>query len=197
MLHYSVDNELMSDLYRDYRQMKGAEYAQLHELGEHYLSLIEGYDLEESTIKTLQGLVQFETEEELESVENGIVHGYLTAKAALRKEQAEYKEFVRMFDGEEQQALNGLSEYVVGQKKIPYKIKNRILHVDVLSTPAMSLELDFADADVIFSDNYFFLTGEEYEVKMQKSEIRKGFFADAEDVQSRLKVRTLADTYER
>ena len=57
MLHYSVDNELMSDLYRDYRQMKGAEYAQLHELGEHYLSLIEGYDLEESTIKTLQGLV--------------------------------------------------------------------------------------------------------------------------------------------
>ena len=145
MLHYSVDNELMSDLYRDYRQMKGAEYAQLHELGEHYLSLIEGYDLEESTIKTLQGLVQFETEEELESVENGIVHGYLTAKAALRKEQAEYKEFVRMFDGEQQQALNGLSEYVVGQKKIPYKIKNRILHVDVLSTPAMSLELDFAD----------------------------------------------------
>ena len=124
MLHYSVDNELMSDLYRDYRQMKGAEYAQLHELDEHYLSLIEGYDLEESTIKTLQGLVQFETEEELESVENGIVHGYLTAKAALRKEQAEYKEFVRMFDGEEQQALNGLSEYVVGQKKIPYKIKN-------------------------------------------------------------------------
>ena len=66
MLHYSVDNELMSDLYRDYRQMKGAEYAQLHELGEHYLSLIEGYDLEESTIKTLQGLVQFETEEELD-----------------------------------------------------------------------------------------------------------------------------------
>ena len=59
------------------------------------------------------------------------------------------------------------------------------------------VELDFADADVIFSDNYFFLTGEEYEVKMQKSEIRKGFFADAEDVQSRLKVRTLADTYER
>lgn len=45
----------------------------------------------------------------------------MTAKAALRKEQAEYKEFVRMFDGEEQQALNGLSEYVVGQKKIPYK----------------------------------------------------------------------------
>ena len=53
---------------------------------------------------------------------------------------------LRMFDGEERQALNGLSEYVVGQKEgTPYKIKNRILHVDVLSTPAMSLELDFAD----------------------------------------------------
>ena len=83
MLHYSVDNELMSDLYRDYRQMKGAEYAQLHELGEHYLSLIEGYDLEESTIKTLQGLVQFETEEELESVENGIVQIQIILKDLL------------------------------------------------------------------------------------------------------------------
>lgn len=145
MLHYSVDNELMSDFYRDYRQMKGAEYAQLHALGEHYLSLAEGYDLADSTMKTIHGMIQFETDEELESVENGLVHGYLTAKADLRKEQAEYKEFVGMFAGEEQQALNGLAEYVVGQKKIPYKIKNRILHVDVLSTPAMSLELDFSD----------------------------------------------------
>lgn len=53
----------------------------------------------------------------------------MTAKAALRKEQAEYKEFVRMFDGEEQQALNGLSEYVLDRRRIPYKIKNKRLHV--------------------------------------------------------------------
>ncbi len=145
MLHYSVDNEIMSDLYRDYRQMKGAEYEQIHALGEHYLAMAEGYDLAESTIKAIQGLISFKTEEELESTETSIVHGYLTAKADLRKEQAEYKEFVETFSGEERQALNGLSEYVVRQKKIPYKIKNRTLHIDVLSTPAMSLELDFMD----------------------------------------------------
>ena len=85
MLHYSVDNELMSDLYRDYRQMKGAEYAQLHELGEHYLSLIEGYDLEESTIKTLQGLVQFETEEELESVETRYCTWLFDCESSIKK----------------------------------------------------------------------------------------------------------------
>ena len=57
------------------------------------------------------------------------------------------------------------------------------------------VELDFADADVVFDDNYFFLTGEEYEVKIEKSEIYKGTFADAQDVKNRLQVRTLADTY--
>lgn len=145
MLHYSVDNELMSDLYRDYRQVKGASPEQLHTLGERYLNLSSGYDLADSTIQTLQKLAGFETEEELEVAENGIVHGYLTAKADLRKEQAEYKAFVQLFDGEAKKALSGLAEYVVGQKKIPYKIKNRILHIDVLSTPAMSLELDFSD----------------------------------------------------
>jgi len=145
MLHYSVDHELMSDLYRDYRQIKGAEYEQIHALGEHYLAIAQDYDLADSTMKSIQGLIRFQTDEELEGVETGIVHGYLTAKAALRKEQAEYREFVELFNGEEKQALNGLAEYVVGQKRIPYKIKNRTLHVDVLSTPALSLELDFTD----------------------------------------------------
>ena len=44
MLHYSVDHELMSDLYRDYRQIKGAEYEQIHALGEHYLAIAQEYD---------------------------------------------------------------------------------------------------------------------------------------------------------
>ena len=118
MLHYSVDHELMSDLYRDYRQIKGAEYEQIHALGEHYLAIAQDYDLADSTMKSIQGLIRFQTDEELEGVETGIVHGYLTAKAALRKEQAEYREFVELFNGEEKQALNGLAEYVVGQKRI-------------------------------------------------------------------------------
>lgn len=145
MLHYSVDNEIMTDLYRDYRQLKGAEYSRLHELGAGYLPLVDMYELDEKTVFAIQRLSDFKTEEQLEEVETKIVHGYLTAKADLRKEQAEYKEFIMQFEGEERQALSGLAEYVVGQKRIPYKIKNRNLHIDVLSTPAMSLELDFED----------------------------------------------------
>ena len=55
MLHYSVDHELMSDLYRDYRQIKGAEYEQIHALGEHYLAIAQDYDLADSTMKSIQG----------------------------------------------------------------------------------------------------------------------------------------------
>lgn len=145
MLHYSVDNEIMTDLYRDYRMLKGAGYRELHELGRRYMPLIDMYELDEKTVYAIIRLSEFESEEELEEVETKIVHGYLTAKADLRKEQTEYKEFAALFDGEERQALAGLSEYVLGQKRVPYKIRNRNLHIDVLSTPAMSLELDFED----------------------------------------------------
>ncbi len=145
MLHYSVDNEIMTELYQSYRQIKGAEYPVLHELGSQYLPLLAFYELDERTVFVIQRLSEFKTEEELEELETKLVHGYLTAKADLRKEQAEYKEFVMQFEGEERQALQGLTEYVMGQKKIPYKIKNRCLHIDVLNTPAMSLELDFED----------------------------------------------------
>ena len=145
MLHYSVDNEIMTDLYRDYRQLKGADYEKLHDLGRGYLPLLDMYELDEKTVFAIQRLSEFKNEEELEEAETKIVHGYLTAKADFRKEQAEYKEFLMQFDGEERQALSGLVEYVLGQKSIPYKIRNRALHIDVLSTPAMLLELDFED----------------------------------------------------
>ena len=52
-----------------------------------------------------------------------------------------------------------------------------------------------ADADVIFSDNYFHLTGEPREVEVKKADIYRGSFADAEDLKKRLQVRSLRDTY--
>lgn len=57
------------------------------------------------------------------------------------------------------------------------------------------VELDFADADVIFSDNYFHLTGEPREVEVKKADIRRGSFADAGDMEKRLQIRSLRDTY--
>ncbi len=58
------------------------------------------------------------------------------------------------------------------------------------------VELDFADADVIFEDNYFNLTSvEKKEIVLKKEDIVKGSFTDAEDVKKRLQIRTIRDTY--
>ncbi|MCI5868476.1 MAG: glycoside hydrolase family 2 protein [Dorea sp.] len=57
------------------------------------------------------------------------------------------------------------------------------------------VELDFEDADVIFSDNYFHMTGQEQEIMIRKADIRNGSFRDAADLKERLKIRSLADTF--
>lgn len=58
------------------------------------------------------------------------------------------------------------------------------------------VELDFADADVIFEDNYFNLTSaEKKEIVLHKEDIIKGTFSGAEDVKKRLCIRTIRDTY--
>ncbi len=56
--------------------------------------------------------------------------------------------------------------------------------------------LDFDNADVLFSDNYFTISNPEpVVVDILKSDIRAGYLADAEDVAERLKVITLYDSY--
>lgn len=53
------------------------------------------------------------------------------------------------------------------------------------------VELEFEDADAIFSDNYFHLTGEMREVVIRKEDIRNGNFKDAMELKERLRVRSL------
>ncbi len=57
--------------------------------------------------------------------------------------------------------------------------------------------LDFDDADVIFSDNCISVTDSAPRViLLEKKDIIRGSFADAEDVQRRLRMTSLRDTYE-
>lgn len=64
------------------------------------------------------------------------------------------------------------------------------------NTYAAFVELDFADADVIFSDNYFHITsGKTKTIRLEKEDIYQGEFRDASDVEKRLCIRTLRDTY--
>jgi beta-mannosidase len=61
---------------------------------------------------------------------------------------------------------------------------------------ACFVELDFEDADAIFSDNYFNLTSEEPKiVRLRKSDIQGSLFMSSSDLEQRLKVRSLKDTY--
>lgn len=58
------------------------------------------------------------------------------------------------------------------------------------------IELDFDDADAVFSDNYFALTGaEDKTVILESDDIWNGTFKDAADVLRRLKVRSIRDSY--
>ncbi len=61
---------------------------------------------------------------------------------------------------------------------------------------ACFVELDFADNDAIFSDNYFYLTDREDKViTLAKKDIRGEAFKDAKDLKEKLQVRSLRDTY--
>ena len=58
------------------------------------------------------------------------------------------------------------------------------------------VEMDFADADVIFSDNFFTVTSEEpVTVRLDKCDILRGNFADAADLNARLVLVSVAGTY--
>ncbi|MBB2182721.1 glycoside hydrolase family 2 protein [Lachnospiraceae bacterium MD1] len=70
----------------------------------------------------------------------------------------------------------------------------------VISCQAKSLacfvELDFEESDGIFSDNYFYITGKEpVTVELRKTDIRGEGFADARDLEQKLQIRSLRDTY--
>ena len=93
---------------------------------------------------------------------------------------------------------------------LPYKylaLKQPLVQTDVTETEdtfvirlksdvfSPFVELDFEDADVIFSDNYFHLTGEPREVEVKKADILRGSFENAENLKKRLRIRSLRDTY--
>lgn len=57
------------------------------------------------------------------------------------------------------------------------------------------VELDFEEADGIFNDNYFALTGEPKKVILKKEDITNGTFENAEEAAAQLKVRSIRDSY--
>jgi beta-mannosidase len=61
---------------------------------------------------------------------------------------------------------------------------------------AAFVELDFAEKDAIFEDNYFYISGDEEKViTLAKSDITGEQFGDASQLKEKLLVRSLRDTY--
>ena len=67
-----------------------------------------------------------------------------------------------------------------------------ILQTDVF---ANYVELNFANADAVFSDNYFALTGMSKKVFLQKEDITNGTFQNAAEVAEALQIRSIRDSY--
>ncbi len=58
------------------------------------------------------------------------------------------------------------------------------------------VELDFEDADVIFSDNFFTISNQKpVVIKLDKKDILNGSFVNADDLKKRLVITTVADTF--
>ena len=58
------------------------------------------------------------------------------------------------------------------------------------------VELDFADADVIFSDNYVTISNEKpVTIRLDKRDMIRGEIQNAQDLQGRLTLTTVADTF--
>ena len=63
-------------------------------------------------------------------------------------------------------------------------------------TFAPFVEMDFEDADVIFSDNFFTISNERpITIRLDKQDIRQGAFKDTEDLKNRLVLTSVADTF--
>jgi hypothetical protein len=61
---------------------------------------------------------------------------------------------------------------------------------------ACFVELDFADSDAIFGDNYFYLSGNTpKKVELMKCDIKGEPIKNAKDLAAKLQVRSLRDTY--
>ncbi len=137
---------------------------------------------------------------------SGTVGAFSAAKIAEIPVEQEYESFAEAAVACQNEAVLHEVEMFVPYKHLEFpkpvfglwvtEEEERFMLRLTADCPAPFVELDFADADVVFSDNYFTLTpGMEKEIVLMKEDIRCGSFADAQDLKKRLRIRSLRDTY--
>ncbi|MGI6002236.1 MAG: hypothetical protein ACOX74_01255 [Lachnospiraceae bacterium] len=145
MLHYNIDNEILDEMYHIFISMNQDDYDGLHEFGKKYLPLLDEYALEDRTVFVIRHLSEFRTKQDLEETATKLLHGHVTANVARKEEKKGYDLLFEGADDITALALRCLWDSVLEHRIIPYKIKNREFHIDVIDTPAMNLSLDFED----------------------------------------------------
>ena len=142
MLHYSPDQEILSDLYNEfvYRKAEGEEG--LHTLGRRYEEIASDYRIKDETLKVIRQLCEFSGTEEQDAIEAALLRADILKKQGIEQEEAAYEQFCSKFEGDTRNALKRIPQQLFG-KTLPYRIRGRKLHVDIFNTPAMRLGLDF------------------------------------------------------
>jgi len=144
MLYYNVDFEIMENLYNDFLAAKQEGLNAVRELGRRYIPIAEKYHVDEKPAKVINDLARVPNENNLEVIENLLIHYHLLRKTGVKKEIEEYGNFCQKFDGTTRRALAKLPDYLEG-RSFSYRIKNRGLHLEIIDSSAMGLSLEFED----------------------------------------------------
>lgn len=142
MLSYSPDQEILADLYREFSYLKAEGDEALHALGERFLKTAERYKLDEETLTVIRQLGTFSGQEERDLIEAALLREDILRSQCIEQEQAGYEQFCSLFEGDTRNALKRIPRHLLG-KELPYRIREKKLHMDIFNTPALRLGLDF------------------------------------------------------
>ena len=104
------------------------------------------------------------------------------------------------YNGTEVEIFTPFKHLLLEKPEITYQVEEQELKYKIsLNAKALAcfVELDFDHSDAIFSDNYFYISGDEGKVvELMKSDIKGEPIRDAKELVDKLRVRSLRDTYE-
>lgn len=142
MMSYSPDQEILSDLYNEFAYRKAEGDQALHTLGMRYAQIAKQYKIKDETLDVIRKLCDFSGMEEQDAIEAALLRADILRRQGIEQEVAAYEKFCSCFEGDTRNALKRIPQQLLG-KTLPYRIRNKKLHMDIFNTPAIRLGLDF------------------------------------------------------
>ena len=150
-MQYSPDQEILADLYDAFSYKRAEGTGSLCALGMEFEDIAKHYQLTEETRQVIGRLALLQEEEDADQIEAVLLRAHILRRQALEREAELYDAFCMQFEGDTRSALKKIPQYLL-RKSIPYRIRNKKLHMDIFHTPAMCMGLDFKD--VLIEDGH-------------------------------------------